>query len=211
MGSIVVQTKLRSTAAGLKTMARILHHAQIELDQRGSLNFDTDRVLKRAKASKGSLYHHFGSRHGLIVAAETKQLKAALTTDNEVVRKMIDACKNSNEFIAIVEFVIRAGVGTATVSVRRRIIKSIAHAQHELDLAKDLKTVATDGTIFLAETLSLAQNRKWIKPDIDIMAVAFWLQGLFIGQILNDLANSPTSDEDWIKMTMRSTTEILSV
>ena len=189
---------------GRKTMKLLIDHALIELNKNGAANFDLDAVLRRSKTSKGSLYHHFGSKNGLIVAVETEQIKSGLTSDNEVLRQMIEACKSPQEFLNAIELVIRAGAGEPTREVRRQLIRSIAFAQHDKNLAATLRETSIKGTQYFAETLAIAQRRGWLKDDIDITALSFWLQGLFIGQIMTDITDVETTDEDWISISLNS-------
>lgn len=189
---------------GRKTMKLLIDHALIELNKNGAANFDLDAVLRRSKTSKGSLYHHFGSKNGLIVAAETEVIRSGLTSDNEVLRQMIEACNSPQDFFNAIELAMRAGAGEPTQDVRRQLIRSIAFAQHDKNLAETLRETSITGTQYFAETLAVAQRRGWLKEDIELTALSFWLQGIFIGQIMIDITNTKTNDEEWISIALRS-------
>ena len=117
---------------------------------------------------------------------------------------MIEACKSPQEFLNAIELVIRAGAGEPTREVRRQLIRSIAFAQHDKNLATTLRETSIKGTQYFAETLAIAQRRGWLKDDIDITALSFWLQGLFIGQIMTDITDVKTTDEDWVSISLNS-------
>lgn len=189
---------------GRKTMKLLIDHALIELNKNGAANFDLDAVLRRSKTSKGSLYHHFGSKNGLIVAAETEVIRSGLTSDNEVLRQMIEACNSPQDFFNAIELAMRAGAGEPTRDVRRQLIRSIAFAQHDKNLAETLRETSITGTQYFAETLAVAQRMGWLKEDIELTALSFWLQGIFIGQIMIDITNTKTNDEEWISIALRS-------
>lgn len=189
---------------GRKTMKILIDHALIELNKNGAANFDLDAVLRRSKTSKGSLYHHFGSKNGLIVAVETEVIRSGLTSDNQVLRQMIEACNSPQDFFNAIELAMRAGAGEPTRDVRRQLIRSIAFAQHDKNLAATLRETSMMGTQYLAETLAVAQRKGWLKNDIELTALSFWLQGLFIGQIMTDITDVKTTDEDWISISLNS-------
>ena len=189
---------------GRKTMKLLMNHALIELNKNGASNFDLDAVLRRSKTSKGSLYHHFGSKNGLIVAVETEVIKSGLISDNQVLRQMIEACKSPQEFFKAIELAMRAGAGEPTREVRRQLIRSIAFAQHDKNLAATLRETSIKGTQFFVETLAIAQRRGWLKNDIELTTLSYWLQGIFIGQIMIDITNTKTSDEQWVSITLHS-------
>ena len=189
---------------GRKTMKLLIDHALIELNKNGAANFDLDAVLRRSKTSKGSLYHHFGSKNGLIVAVETEVIRSGLTSDNQVLRQMIEGCNSPQDFFNAIELAMRAGAGEPTREVRRQLIRSIAFAQHDKNLAATLRETSMMGTQYLAETLAVAQRKGWLKNDIDITALSFWLQGIFIGQIMIDITNTKTNDEEWVSIALHS-------
>lgn len=189
---------------GRKTMKLLIDHALIELNKNGAANFDLDAVLRRSKTSKGSLYHHFGSKNGLIVAVETEVIRSGLTSDNQVLRQMIEACNSPQDFFNAIELAMRAGAGEPTRDVRRQLIRSIAFAQHDKNLAATLRETSMMGTQYLAETLAVAQRKGWLKNDIELTALSFWLQGIFIGQIMIDITNTKTNDEEWVSIALHS-------
>ena len=189
---------------GRKTMKILIDHALTELNKNGAANFDLDAVLRRSKTSKGSLYHHFGSKNGLIVAVETEVIRSGLTSDNQVLRQMIEACNSPQDFFNAIELAMRAGAGEPTRDVRRQLIRSIAFAQHDKNLAATLRETSMMGTQYLAETLAVAQRKGWLKNDIELTALSFWLQGIFIGQIMIDITNTKTNDEEWVSIALHS-------
>jgi len=189
---------------GRKTMKLLIDHALTELNKNGAANFDLDAVLRRSKTSKGSLYHHFGSKNGLIVAVETEVIRSGLTSDNQVLRQMIEGCNSPQDFFNAIELAMRAGAGEPTREVRRQLIRSIAFAQHDKNLAATLRETSMMGTQYLAETLAVAQRKGWLKNEIDITALSFWLQGIFIGQIMIDITNTKTNDEEWVSIALHS-------
>ena len=193
-----------SRKQGRKTMKLLIDHALIELNKNGASKFDLEAVLRRSKTSKGSLYHHFGSKNGLIVAVETEIIKSGLTNDNQVLRQMIEGCKSPQEFFNAIELAIRAGAGEPTREVRKQLIRSITFAQHDKNLAATLRETSMMGTQYLAETLAVAQRKGWLKNDIELTALSFWLQGIFIGQIMIDITNTKTSDEEWVSIALHS-------
>ena len=151
--------KAETRQQGRKTMKLLIDHALIELNKNGAANFDLDAVLRRSKTSKGSLYHHFGSKNGLIVAVETEIIKSGLTSDNQVLRQMIEACKSPQEFFNAIELVIRAGAGEPTREVRRQLIRSIAFAQHDKNLAETLRETSQRGRSILPKHLLLLSKK----------------------------------------------------
>ncbi|MDQ3484221.1 MAG: TetR/AcrR family transcriptional regulator [Actinomycetota bacterium] len=65
------------TRAGETNPSRraLLDTAVAMLAERGADGFTIDEVLAESGTSSSSLYHHFGSRHGLLIAAQEESYR----------------------------------------------------------------------------------------------------------------------------------------
>ena len=204
------QTGKETRQQGRKTIAVLLRFAAKELNSKGPSDFDLDTVLKRSKVSKGSLYHHFGSRNGLIVAVEIEHLKQGLNKDNEVLRAMVVACTDKDQFLSIIELVIRTGASEPTREVRRQLIRAITLSKHDKKLAQAIQQTSIVGTTYLAETLQIAQSKGWIRPEVNLLAFAYWLQGVFLGQLMLEITEITDLGDDWHTITMTAVKTFLT-
>ena len=84
--------KLESSRKGRETIEKLLEVTISELDRVGLAKIDIDSLLRKSKISKGSLYHHFGSKNGLLAAAEAQQFMKYL---NEKAKHSADLLKNA--------------------------------------------------------------------------------------------------------------------
>ena len=91
----------------VSTKERLIELALVELDKNGLSGFDLDDLLEKSKISKGSLYHHFGSKNGLIIAAEVHLLLATYDEGNRLLRLLIENTKNADEFASHMELMVR--------------------------------------------------------------------------------------------------------
>ena len=65
-----------------RTRGAILEVAMALLDERGPDGFTIDDVLVRSDASASSLYHHFGNREGLVLAAEGERYRQTMKRED---------------------------------------------------------------------------------------------------------------------------------
>jgi AcrR family transcriptional regulator len=184
---------------GLKvpTRQRLIELALIELDTHGLSGFDLDDLLAKSKISKGSLYHHFGSKNGLITAAEVHLLLATYDQGNRLLRLLIENTKNANEFASHMELMVRTATDQQSVETRRRRVRALALAQHNPTLAKEIKKSQIEGSKYLAETMQIALDKGWLRPDINVKAFSYWQQGMFFGHKLLDISEEDDLNEPW--------------
>jgi AcrR family transcriptional regulator len=191
---------------GQATVNRLLKYSVAEIKRNGIANYDLDDVLRRSKTSKGSLYHHFGSKNGLIAATQSHTLSADIGRDNQSLRAFIAAAKSKDEMLAILDFAIQHGINSDSAQTRKRRIQALAFGQHNKLIALQLKNDQIEASEYLAETLQIAQDRGYFSPSVSCRGFAFWLQGAVFGHILVEIAEDTTLAEEWTA-TMRRALE----
>jgi AcrR family transcriptional regulator len=184
----------------VSTRQRLLELAIIELDTNGLSGFDLDELLAKSKISKGSLYHHFGSKSGLIIAAEVHLLLATYDQGNRLLRLLIENTKNADEFASHMELMVRTATNKESDESRRRRVRAIAMAQHNPALAKEISKSQIEGTNYLTDTMQIAVDNGWLRPDINVRAFSYWQQGMFFGHKLLDITDEDDLKDPWNKI-----------
>jgi AcrR family transcriptional regulator len=182
---------------GQETIAKLLEVTISELDRVGLAEIDIESLLRKSKISKGSLYHHFGSKNGLLAAAEAQQFMKYLKREGETFRKLIEECKSKQKFIDLVAAVMKITRLEANVDFRKKRVRAIAMSFNDENLAQVLKNAQIEVTEYLAGSFQIAKDRGWVKPDTDLMALSYWIQGVFIGHIMLDITEQTEHEDAW--------------
>jgi AcrR family transcriptional regulator len=182
---------------GQETIAKLLEVTISELDRVGLAEIDIESLLRKSKISKGSLYHHFGSKNGLLAAAEAQQFMKYLKREGETFRKLIEDCKSKQKFIDLVAAVMKITRLEANVDFRKKRVRAIAMSFNDENLAQVLKNAQIEVTQYLAGSFQIAKDRGWVKPDTDLMALSYWIQGVFIGHIMLDITEQTEHEDAW--------------
>lgn len=189
---------------GIDTMARLMVQARIELANKGVDNFDLDAVLERAEAARSSLYHHFGSKFDLIYTAQLEELAEGLNNDNLFFRFLAETSTSEEEFFNKLADLMRATSTKEFVEFRRRRIQVLASATQNDKLGEAVRVAQVQGNLYFTETLEILRTRGWIKPQHDLHAVTYMIQGLLMGHIMLDFSQLPELEEDWVDLAMES-------
>jgi AcrR family transcriptional regulator len=192
-----VTKKQTDEAPKISTRQRLIELAIIELDKNGLSGFDLDDLLAKSKISKGSLYHHFGSKNGLITAAEVHLLLATYEQGNRLLRLLVENTKNADEFASHMELMVRTATNDESQESRRRRLRAIALAQNNPTLAEKIRINQIEGSNYLAETMQIAVDKGWLRPDINVRAFSYWQQGMFFGHKLLDISDEDDLKEPW--------------
>jgi AcrR family transcriptional regulator len=189
---------------GIETMARLMVQARIELVKNGVDNFDVEAVLERSEAARSSLYHHFGSKFGLIYTAQLEELTESLSNDNQLFRFLAETATSEEEFFTRLAELMKATSTQELVGLRRRRIQVLASATHNDKLAEAIRTAQVDGNLFFTESLEILRTRGWINPEHDLHTVTYMIQGLLFGHIMLDFSQLPELEEDWVDLAMQT-------
>lgn len=197
----------RKNANGLSTIEILMHFGMDELKQSGSVNFNLENVLRESGVSRGSLYHHFGSRHGLISHCEAQLLKESLKSENELIRLLIESGKSGEELFNMLSVLIRTLGSDSMLDQRARRIRTIAASMEDDNLRAMLADSQIKGSQYLADSYEMAKQRGLIKPKVDIETIVYLTQAMFLGRILVDITDrSDLSDSvnDAIVLVLRT-------
>jgi AcrR family transcriptional regulator len=190
-----VVTTIRKNANGATTMETLVRYGVEELQRSGSVNFNLETVLRESGVARGSLYHHFGSRHGLISHCEAALLKTSLKAENEVIRSVIESGKSGEELFQLLAGFTRINGSEALREQRGRRVRTLAAAVEDESLKKMIAESQVKGSTFLVESFALAKDKGLIAPRIPLDALVYLIQAMFLGRVLVDITeNSTLSD-----------------
>ena len=189
---------------GRETIEKLLEVTISELDRVGLAEIDIDSLLRKSKISKGSLYHHFGSKNGLLAAAEAQQYMRYLKREGENFRRLIEGCTTKQKFVDLVAAVMKITRLEENLGFRKKRVRAIAMSFNDENLAQVLKNAQIEVTEYLAGSFQIAKDRGWVKPDTDLMALSYWIQGVFIGHIMLDITEQTEHEDAWSQMAFQA-------
>lgn len=186
-------------ADGIETVAVVKKFAAKELDKYGSVHFNLDRVLRQSGVSRGSVYHHFGSRDGLITTLEMELSLSKTLEELSLIRQLVEAASSQKEMLDT--FAIGFTTGDSVGARQRRIrrIASIAASEKNPALTTALREAQVAGTAEFVAILSLAEQKGFVRLASSPEGTAYLLQSMLLGRILVDLSGSQDMQDAWLE------------
>jgi AcrR family transcriptional regulator len=182
---------------GVETMARLMVEARKELTKHGVDEFDIEVVLTNSKTARSSLYHHFGSKFGLVYAAQLEELTEGLNNDNTMFRLLVETSTSEKEFFGNLTQLMHSTSTKEFIELRRNRIRVFSSATSNKKLADSVRAAQVEGHLYFAETLEILRDRGWIKPQFDLHTVTYMIHGLLFGHVLLDFSRLPELEDDW--------------
>ncbi|MGC8510080.1 MAG: TetR/AcrR family transcriptional regulator [Acidimicrobiales bacterium] len=155
-------------------------------------------VCEATGVNYGSVYHHFGSREGVIDAAYDQIFSTLAREDIDRLREVSLASTSREEYVSamapLIEVMTADDGRRARRAMRARVIAAAATrpALRELIGATQARL-----TTELARVIEYGQGRGWLRRDLSAHAIAVVLQCVVFGRGLDDVSSEPIAAPDW--------------
>lgn len=178
---------------------------QAVLDAVAARLFENDESLIRIPdiceatgVNYGSVYHHFGSREGVIDAAYNQIFQQLVEDDIAIISQVSDEASSFEEFV----FSMAPLTGMFSMGEERRQrralrVRIVAAALTRPELRALISVSQERITAELERIVAYAQGRGWVRRDMDRRFIAALLQVMIFGRALDDISVSAVSDQDW--------------
>ena len=166
------------------TRERLLEAAIAVIGERGEAGLKVDEIADMAQITKPSLYHFFGDREGLVVAAQAERFRRSLRYGQEAALTSARACTTRDQYEAVVRSGLTQFADPAGRERRRARIDVLGSAVSRPTLKAEVDAVVTQAAHDLAELVDVGRERGWVTESISSMAMAVWWYGTLLGRYL---------------------------
>lgn len=183
---------------------------QVVLDETCRRLIDEDESLIRIPdictatgVNYGSVYHHFGSREGLIDAAYHKMFLENAEHDIEILRNIAEGSETIEEFIAGMSGL--AGTFSQGEQRKRRRalrVRIIAASLTRPELYEKISATQDKVTEGLMRLVEHGQSHGWLRNDLSSHSIAVMMQANLVGRILDDISGTPVPANDYATLMM---------
>ena len=166
---------------------RILEAAMAAIEAEGEAGLRILEIAAEAEVAQGLISHHFGSRDGLVVAAQRERFAGQIEKDRERLMRLIGSNPTRAQFVEGIAKLTRDVVRRARRDARldRAAMVGAAHGRPEYrEALGPIVAGLIDG---LTHAVSHAQAAGHVQKDLDPRAVATFIQAYAFGIVLSDL------------------------
>jgi AcrR family transcriptional regulator len=155
-------------------------------------------ICEATGVNYGSVYHHFGSREGLIDAAYLHLFEQTAREDVDKMLAIAQVASTKDEFLRNLRGVLRASVADPGRTERRKMrVRILAAALTRPELQEMIAEIQDGVSRDLAEMVTIGQNNGWFRNDLDARAIGVMFQVVVIGRVLDDVSSTPLTEEQW--------------
>jgi AcrR family transcriptional regulator len=155
-------------------------------------------ICEATGVNYGSVYHHFGSREGVIDAAYSMIFSRLVEEDLRTFRQVNESVETLDEYIRVMQpIVTKLSSGPDRKARRAMRIRIVAAASTRPRLKELIGESQSRLTADLARLTAFAQQKGWLRDDLSPRALAVLFQILIFGRALDDVSADPIEEEVW--------------
>ena len=181
------------------TKTKLLETAVSLIDEFGPMGFTVDSLLEQSGISKGSLYHHFVDFSDVIEQAQVIRFSRYIDEDIQALFGMLSSANSGSELRERFESLVLATSHPSRGDARSDRATIVGLARHSKNFAVALGREQQRVTDALADIAREAQEKGFIRSDVDVRVLATFIQTYTLGFVLNDITIDPISPVDWSK------------
>jgi len=185
------------------TKSRILNAAIAMMDEGGEAAVRLGAIAEILGIKEPSIYHHFTNRTELINAAYVEWYWQCLKTDIPVEAMMV-LVETKEDYVRAVRKTMEWSYQLERHHARAIRLSVLGAAQRNPELAVAINEINKKFLATIADAALVAQQKGWLRTDLDPMAIAYWLHGQIIGRTVAEMDPGYVDLAKWDKVSFEA-------
>jgi len=185
------------------TRSRILNAAIEMMEAGGESSVRLGAIAEVLGIKEPSIYHHFTNRTELINAAYVEWYWQCLKTDIPVEAMMV-LVETKDDYVRALRKAMEWSYRPERHHARAIRLSVLGAAQRNPDLAIAINDINKKFLATIADAALVAQQKGWVRTDLDPMAMAYWLHGQIIGRVVAEMDPGHVDLAQWDKVSFEA-------
>ncbi len=189
---------------------RILEAAKEVIASDGEAALRILDIAAQAEVAQGLINHHFGSRDGLVAAAQRERFAGEMERDRERLMRLLGSQPTREQFIAGIARLTRDVVRRTRSDARLDRAAMIGAAHGRPEYREQLGPIVAGFIDALTHVVSHTQAAGFVPKELDPRAVATFIQAYAFGFVLADLDERRVPESALAEVIDRALTGLLT-
>ena len=168
-------------------MDRIVAATVEAIESGGEPSLRVNDIARDSGVSVATLYHYFGDREGLVVAARVTQYLGSTGVYLNDFKKAIIEINDARQFAELIKAFFERSIASGNKSMRFLRAEIIGSSRTRPQLAASLREIQEDHLRQLTEVFAVAQERGFIAAAIQPRDIAEFALAVNLGSVIPDL------------------------
>ncbi len=184
----------------LSSSQRILERAISVIEASGEVAIRTNPIAFECGVTPPILYRAFGSREGLVIAAQAERYRRSSAEAADYLFQYISQSTSQESLRENVARTLDFIFSNDRAASRRLRAEVIGSSISRPALRDEVRKIDNEYSVKIAEAYQLAVNNGWIPSDKDLVPVIRWAQGLINARVLIDDTDDPVISAEWNRL-----------
>jgi len=179
------------------TRTRILEAAMSVIEDTGEGTLRVQKIAESVGVREPSVYHFFKNREELVEAAHVERYRRSHL---EMVRPFeagAALADNAEDFRRIVKKILSLVYAAEREHIRSTRMSVLGAAQTSPMIADAIRQINFEVSSKIADVLTTAQEKNWIRKEVDPLAAAYWINGQILGRVMVEMDKERVDLDKW--------------
>lgn len=181
----------------IDTRERILETTIRHIDESGEHLVRLRDIADTVGIKEPSIYHYFDSREALLEAAQIERYRRSYLEMTTPLRLAVEMADTRKEFEVAIRKVLEWSYKPNREQVRSVRTHVMGLAQRSPSMAVAVRAVNAEICAGVAEIFTKALDYKWMRADLDPLALAYWSIGQLNGRVMAEMDPTRVDVPSW--------------
>ena len=178
-----------------RTARALLEAAIVKIEQGGEPNVKVEYLCSELDYAVTTVYQHFGSRRGLIDAAQRERWIRSVRAEAHGLLDQLETVHDADAFARTIHEAFESLLGSHRRQDLLREVNALGGAYANEEQLASLNEALTQTIEQYQTVLNGARDRGWIRADCDVAAFVAWMMMSVFGQVIVYLGPEAESAE----------------
>ena len=193
------------------TRERLLKATAAVIDKGGESAVRIRDITKACAITAPSIYHFFGSREGLIDAAQAYRFSRGQLELGLAFSTALYKCRSKKDLTELAHRFLDLMFAPERRATRNSRLNVLGNAIYRPELSKELAVAQDLSNKIVGDPLRFAQAKGWVRDDFNSEMFAAWLNGVVNSRRLIEMGSNHPHGSEWDVIAKRSICLVLGI
>ena len=179
------------------TRTRILEAAMSVIEDTGEGALRVQKIAESVGVREPSVYHFFKNREELVEAAHIERYRRSHLEMVRPFQAGAALADNVEDFRRIVKKILSLVYSAEREDIRSIRMSVLGAAQTSPKIAEAIRQINFEVSSKVAEVFATAQEKNWIRKEVDPLAAAYWINGQILGRVMAEMDKERVDLDKW--------------
>ena len=179
------------------TRTRILEAVMLAISENGEGAIRVQKIAESVGVREPSVYHFFKNREELVEAAHVERYRRSHLEMVKPFQAGAALADNAEDFRRIVKKILSLVYSAEREDIRSIRMSVLGAAQTSPKIAEAIRQINFEVSSKVAEVFATAQEKNWIRKEVDPLAAAYWINGQILGRVMAEMDKERVDLDKW--------------